>query len=330
MSAPRLGIIGGGAIADFHAPALRQAGFALAAVASRPGSATVGAFAERHGVEYVFDGPRALLQARDAWDALLISVPIDDTLAVLHGALETGAPTLVEKPVALRSADLEPLLGSDAPVIVGYNRRFYATVRAAREEAVGAPLTAQLQLPEAIVPPDRPDPSHRYLENLFANSVHGLDLARSVLGHLEVEAVSRILAPSGNIAGLQALLRTERGDACTLAGNWGAPANYAFSIDRAGRRMELRPFEVATIYEGMEVHEPTPEVPVRRYEPRAAETVNLDAVDARFKPGFVGQAEAFARLCRGEDPHPAARLADAHAMLVLCEQLIGAAIEGDA
>lgn len=324
----RLAILGGGAIADFHAPACRRAGFELAAVSSSPGSTTVAGFAERHGVAQVFDGPGALLAAREAWDAVLIAVPTVETLEVFEAALDTGAPILVEKPVALRSADLEPFMGRDLPVIVGYNRRFYRPAREARERAVAdPPPLAHLQLPEGIAAPEEPDRTRRYLENLFINSVHGLDLAAYVLGGLEVETVARAFNAGGNIVGLKAMMRSPEGTILSLDANWGVPANYALALDWPGRRLELRPFEVAALYEGMEVHEPTPETPVRRYLPKVVETVQLDPVDAELKPGFAGQAEAFMRLCRGEDPAPAARLEDAHVQLRICEALAGGPLE---
>ena len=105
--------------------------------------------------------------------------------------------------------------------------------------------------------------------------------------------------------------------------NWQTPANFGLSLHRPGRRFEVLPFEAATVYEGMEVTEPTEEVPIRSYRPKPVERVGLDGMDYRFKPGFVAQAQALAAMVRGRDPGPAARLEDAHAVLNLAERLAG-------
>lgn len=324
MSRPRLAIIGCGNIAEFHAPAFHASGFDLAAVCSRPGSPRRGPFAKRHGIPLVFDGVPELLDARSAWDALLIAAPIDATLDILKLAIESGAPILVEKPVAWRSEDLSPLIGRDLPVIVGYNRRFYRTVQAARSEvADGPPLMGHLALPEAVRSPAHLQENPGYLQPFFGNSVHGLDMARYVFGELRLVHVQRLTNPGGAILGLSAVLTSSRGDILEFTGNWRAPANFALTLDRPGRRLEVRPFEAATIFEGMEVIEPTVQVPIRAYRPKLAGKVELDQVDYRFKPGFVAQARALAAMVRGEDPGPAARLEDAHAALALAEELAG-------
>ena len=122
---PRLAIVGCGDIAEFHAPACREAGLELTAVCSRAGSTRLASFADRHGIPLVFEDVEKLLAASDDWDALLIAVPVDVTLSVLVSALDSHKPILVEKPVARRSSDLLPLINRSLPVIVGYNRRYY-------------------------------------------------------------------------------------------------------------------------------------------------------------------------------------------------------------
>lgn len=324
MTKPRIAFIGCGNIAEFHAPAFRAAGFDLAAVCSRPESPSLRPFAQRHNIPLVFDEVSKLLEARKEWDALLISVSIDGTLEVLNAALEAGAPVLVEKPVAWRSEELAPFLSLRLPVIVGYNRRFYRTVRKARDEVLnGPPLLARLELPEAIVAPTQSSDDLSYLRPFFGNSVHGFDLVRYVFGELELVEVQRVTGPEGSIRGLSAVLTSARGDVLHFTGNWQAPANFSLTLDRPGRRFEVRPFEAATVYEGMEVTPPTAENPVRTYKPKQVETVGLEEVDYRYKPGFLNQALALAALVRGDDPGDAARLEDAYAALVLAENLAG-------
>ena len=44
-------------------------------------------------------------------------------------------------------------------------------------------------------------------------------------------------------------LASPRGDLLQFTANWRTPWNFALSLDRPGRRFELRPFEAATVYE---------------------------------------------------------------------------------
>ena len=322
----RVGLIGVGTISEWHARALRAAGLEITAVSTRSSSQRLHDFATRHGIAHVFDDWRAMLEKRNHWNALLIATHPDGTPDILSAALDLNVPILVEKPVAWTSARLAKLCATAHDrVIVGYNRRFYRPVREARREArQGPPLIAHLSLPEAVIPAGESVPAGRYLEPFFENSCHGLDLARFILGNLHVKAVQRLMTGTGHLSGLVALLSTDRGDLVQLTGNWGAPANFAFSLNRAGRRFELSPFELATVYEGMDVLEPSDGCPVRRYMPREIRKIILDDADLREKPGFVGQSVALGTMIEGNSrPVLAASLRDALAVVELCENLAG-------
>jgi len=321
----RVGLIGVGPISHWHVRALRAAGLEVTAVAARPGSARVRDFAAEHAIARIFDGWERLLAAREAWDGLVIATHTDGTPAVLAAALEHRVPVLVEKPVAWTSATVARLRdAAHAQVIVGFNRRYYRPVQFVREECRnGAPVIAHLQLPESVAAPASRSLPDR-LAPFFSNSTHGFDLLRFVLGPLQLQHVERLRASGGEVTAVSALLRTDRGDIVTLGCNWAAPANFALTVDRAGRRLELRPFERATVYEGMDVLEPSEEVPIRRYVPREIAHVDLEAEDGREKPGFVQQARVLAAMLAGAPaPAPAATLADAEAALSLAEQLAG-------
>jgi predicted dehydrogenase len=328
MKGPRrIGLIGVGLIAESRVPALRAAGLEVAAVASRPGSRRLKDFAVRHQIPAVFDSWTELLAKRAAWDGLVISTWADGTPEVLEAAMETGAAILVEKPVAWNSARLKaPLRKPHDRVLVGYNRRFYASVQRAHDECrQGPPLIAHLVLPANARAPETPDPTGRYMQEFYESvPVLGLDLTRYVLGDLRIEVVRRRVNGAGNVVGLAAILSTERGDVVQLSGTWGAPANYSLTLSRPGRRYELSPFEIGTLYEGMQVTQPTAEYPIRRYTPLAVEQIALTGDDLREKPGFVAEARALTTMIEGGDaPAFAARLEDALAVTELCEALTG-------
>jgi predicted dehydrogenase len=275
----------------------------------------------------VFDSWQAMLAEPQHWDALVISTWPDGTPDVLSAAMELRVPTLVEKPVAWNSARLRGHCARPLDlVVVGYNRRHYPSVQAARNEALqGPPLIAQLTLPTDVSVPEHPDPTGRYMQQFYESvSALGIDLTRFVMGELQLESVQRLKNAAGNLAGLGALLSTERGDVVQLTCNWGTTANYSLTLSRPGRRFELLPFEIGSIYEGMEVQPPSDDYPIRRYMPKLGSRIVLEGVDLQQKPGFVGEAHVLRAMIDGAAPPPfVARLEDALAVTTLCEQLTG-------
>lgn len=185
-------------------------------------------------------------------------------------------------------------------------------------------MLGQIIFPEIVATPDVPSDEPRYLEWFYSSVTnHGLDLARFVFGTLQIEYVSRLRNPGGVLLGITAILTTEAGHILQFTGNFNVPANFSIAIDSPGRRFEIRPFEIATVYEGMDVTEPSEETPIRTYVPRPSDRIHLDDIDLRFKPGFVAQAKNFANFIRNRDSGDGARLEDAYEVLKLAEELAG-------
>ena len=320
---PKLAVIGSGNIARFHVPALREAGFEVNAITASPQSKNVKHFAEEFEIPRIYEMPSQLLESHREWDALLICSSVNSTLSYLRGAIELGVPTLVEKPVAKSPKDLLSMVGGDYKVIVGYNRRFYKMVHEARDFVnSGAPVLATLTIPELIQTPKRLADSPDYMSAFFTNSVHGLDLARFVLGGITLKDVQHLMDGSGLCLGMVATFTSENGNILQFCGNWSAPTNFGLTLDRQGTRFSLSPFENAIIFEGIDVIEPTAETPLRRYMPKPVKTMELDGDDLRFKPGFVAQGRALMDLVRGVRSKTAATLDDAYAALSIIESLV--------
>jgi len=323
----RVGIIGVGEIADWHARAFRAVGMQITAVSARPGSQRLPEFAARHQIATRFDDWKAMLDHPDLFDALAVLTWPDGTPTVLQAAMALGIPVLVEKPVAWNSARLRQLCSKpNSHVIVGYNRRFYRPVQEARREVLnGPPLLAQLTLPTQLYPHNGFDPTAHYLYSFFESvTAHGLDLTRYVMGDLTLRHTSRLKDSDGNLSGVAAILATERGDLLQVTGNFAATCNFSLVLNRPGRRFDLLPFEAATVYSGMEVRAPDADYPFRRYMPKKTGQVLLDNIDLQEKPGLVGEASALLAMAQGgPPPECAARLSDALAVTTLCEQLSG-------
>ena len=325
MDGLRLAIIGCGINADAHAIAFKKAGFELSAVCARPGSQNVKPFAERHGVANVFDTVDALVDSSDLWDGVMIVVPVEENVDALDRVLRANKPILTEKPVAHRSSDLEPYLDRHVPILVAYNRRFFRPVIATKEEVSSNPkFLGHMVFPQMINTPKQTSDDPIYLQSYFASvNIHGLDMARFILGDLQVEHVQQLRNDGGSLLGIAGTLSTAKGSLLQFLGNFQASSNFSFTLDWPGKRFELRPLEFATIYEGMEVVEPTKELPMRTYKPKPSASIDLEDIDYKFKPGYVRQAEAFGKYIREGDTGSIAQLQDAYEALKLAEALAG-------
>ena len=324
---PRIGLIGAGIIAESRVPALRTAGFHIDAVAARARSPHVGSLAARHDIALALPDWRAMLDYASRLDAFVVSTWPDGTPEILEELIPLGLPILVEKPVAWNTVTLGRLCEKPhCNVIVGYNRRHYHSVQQARcEVQKGGPVLAQLTLPTDVTAPDEPAPDGRYMQQFYESvSALGLDLTRYVLGDLHVESVSRLNNSAGNRVALSAICTTPRGDVLQISCPWGAPANYELSFARRGFRFELRPFEIGTAYEGMDVEPPSDEYPIRRYTPRVQRRFLLEGQDLERKPGFVSESMVLRAMCDGVPaPNFVATLEDALEVTRLCEKLTG-------
>ena len=107
FTAPQLNwaVIGCGVIANQMAESLALAGRRLAGVANRTREKAV-AFAERHGVEKVYDTVEELY-ADPEIDAIYVTTPHNTHIRYLRAALASGKHVLCEKSITLNSAELD-------------------------------------------------------------------------------------------------------------------------------------------------------------------------------------------------------------------------------
>lgn len=107
FTAPELrwAVIGCGVIANQMAESLALAGRRLAGVANRTREKAV-AFAERHGVEKVYDTVEELY-ADPEIDAIYVTTPHNTHIRYLRAALAAGKHVLCEKSITLNSAELD-------------------------------------------------------------------------------------------------------------------------------------------------------------------------------------------------------------------------------
>ncbi|WP_327010506.1 Gfo/Idh/MocA family oxidoreductase [Dactylosporangium sp. NBC_01737] len=246
-------VVGTGFGLRVHVPALRAAGFQVAALVGQDAERTTRR-AQRVGVPAGFDSLAAALHATDA-EVVTIATP-PDTHAELAGlAIAAGRHVICEKPLALSVEQAEAVTkAADAAgviALVGTEFRWDPTVEAVRDAIaagrVGRPHTAtivrsypMLAAADASAPGWWFDPA-RGGGWLRANGTHLLDQVQLWLGPIvEVSATLGQAVPrpgGGADDGYGVLLRTASGAVGVIqecAAAWGEPVEVTRVAGTAG------------------------------------------------------------------------------------------------
>ncbi len=239
-----IGCIGAGMImAECHLAAYAQAGFPVAAIASRT-QARAAAVAERWGIGTVHATPKALI-ADPRVEIVDIAYPPDLQPALIRAALDAPhvKAVLAQKPLALSLTEAVALRDAAAaagkPLSVNQNMRYDQSMRVLRQilEAgeLGEVVFAQIDM-HAI--PHWQDFLAGYDRLTLANmSVHHLDVLRFLLGEpVEVTCVTRT-DPRTRFAHTDGIvvttLRFASGAlALTLEDVWSGPRAQGFADDQ--------------------------------------------------------------------------------------------------
>ncbi len=257
LSDLRIGILGAGYIATWHADAIRATdGLVLAAVCDRSASAAQG-LADSYGIR-AFTDLEAMIAA-GVCDAVHILTPPPLHHPLARRCLEAGLHVLVEKPAALSVAELDEMAASadQAGRVLGVCHNFlalpgYQRLKAARENGELG-LVSSIQINWSLpLPPLRSGPYGIWLlaetRNLLLElGPHPFAFAVDLCDALEIEHVSlgqwitlpggaqrpqswRILARAGNVDVTIALSLVETVDdrSVTVRGSSGlARLDYA-------------------------------------------------------------------------------------------------------
>ena len=274
-----LAYIGSGPISEFHIPVLRKAGFNISSVSSRKDSKNIKEFAEKFNIKNIIPDWKKLHDIVDDYDAIMIAVDIDVTFEILNNLMEINKPILVEKPISIKSKEIEKIIEkNNDKIFVAYNRRYYNSVEWAKNFIQSkSNVSATFFIPE------------RNKLNFYHNSSHIIDLLNYFFKDLKLENTTHFII-NEKLAGLTAIFKTKRGDIINLISNWNAPSNFKIEVIHEDEKMELNPIEKAHFYKGMEVIEPTKEDPIRKYMPKL---IKVSENEDEFKPGFYKQASIF-------------------------------------
>lgn len=152
-----IGFVGAGNFAQsFLLPNAKKSGARLVAVATST-SVNAHSVAEKFGFSEATTDASALI-ANKGIDAVFIATRHDTHGEFVAGALEAGKQVFVEKPLAISREELETIRGiveaKNDRVMVGFNRRFSASVRAVKGNfaGVGEPLVMLYRVNAGFIP----------------------------------------------------------------------------------------------------------------------------------------------------------------------------------
>jgi predicted dehydrogenase len=253
-------------------------------------SATAEAYADRTGLSAVAGGLRAYLAGVDAIpDEAIVAVDVDQLANVTEALIEAGVRRiLVEKPGGLNYVEIARVARAAeraaVKVLVGYNRRFYASTRRALEVIAedGGVSSVVFDFTEVarIVPQLKQAAAVKAAWGL-ANSSHVMDLAFFMAGDpvkLECQ-VGGSLPWHPSAAVFCGFGRTKTGALFSYHADWRAPARWGVDLRTPLRRLIMCPLETLKIqtWEGFD----------QREEPLDVE------IDRTYKPGLLRQVDAF-------------------------------------
>jgi len=242
----RIGLVGVGRIGAFHAATLKGLDSVEQVVVADVDSARAQAVAKELGLESVPD-VETLLGA--GLDGVVICAATSAHADLIERAQDAGLTTFCEKPLAsdLRGTRLiaERVGGGMVPVQIGFQRRFDAGFRAARDAVTGGSLgwihTIRANTSDAAPPPASYIPTSG---GFFRDcSIHDFDAVRFVTGRevVSVYAVGEnrgeaFFAESGDIDAAAAVLTMDDGTIALVSGSRYNARGYDVRLEALGSK----------------------------------------------------------------------------------------------
>ena len=288
----KIGFIGSSNISRFHIEAIRNNDFTIEGIGTTFNSNNCRELSESLNLKekYCVNGWKEVLNKEV--DAFCLCIKTSETAKILNQILKIGKPVLVEKPVSFDYKSLENLVNNPMKekIFVGYNRRFYETLRKVKkicsESKHGGTVVVNL-----------PDSGYG-IEDFLNNSCHMIDSLRYILGDFEI--VKKILMKEKNdcyFSSISALCKNERWS-ILINIKRHMPSNYSININSDNLVYELKPLEKLTIFKGLRIIEPTMKEPIRRYVPNIISTYSEENF---LKPGFDKMYKTFAKFIENKD-----------------------------
>lgn len=322
----KISLVGCGKIAHFHMQVLRHLGVEIVSVCGRENSENAKLFAEQYAIPRVYSSWKELL-LNDKPDAFWVVSDWKEAHEMLVPFIKKGIPCFFEKPVALTSKKIKEAISAKnkykTKVLVGYNRRFYEFTDEAKNFInTHKVLAAQINIPEVIEKYVQQKDFEKIKNLWIYNSSHVLDLLYYLIGDIKIRLLCKKNDEDiGLPVSFNGMLYSSKHDfPIHMAANWGTPGNFEITFYAKGYALKISPLEIMRLYSGMQVNDPKPGCSVRIFNPILVKEV---CVDAKYKPGFLRQAQNFIDTCvSGKyDNICGATLEDALKVTLLCEKI---------
>ena len=282
-------IIGPGKMGQAHAKALKQTACALTAVLpSSSDSKSLSSFLELFPGTPVLDNIDDVIASAATWDAVYICCPTKFTIFYLQKLAPLNKLIFAEKPVATDTKEFITVAGR-SNIFVGYNRRHYENISKFRELIKQHPPT----LVSVVIPESSALGQHenKILPQLvYENSAHVFDLLFYLFGLVSWEYGVKYRDGNGTLESITALgvVGEQRFVPINLSMCFDSADNFSITATNKAYRFQLKPLEILTVYSGTEVVEPSPESPIRSYQPIQVAKYLAEST-AGLKPGFLEQ-----------------------------------------
>jgi predicted dehydrogenase len=282
-----LWLIGAGAMAQDYAKVLLACDQHFVVVGRGQLSASL--FEEKVGCEVTRGGLESALQTEQAPRQAIVAVGVEQLASTAVELIKAGTKhILLEKPGGINLPDIESLdkYASEygAEVLIAYNRRFYGSVKQARQRIFedGGITSALFEFTEwshVIAPLQKVSGVKEHW--VLANSSHVIDLAFHLIGH----PMDWKCWHSGSIDWHPTASRfagagvTDQNVIFSYMADWQAPGRWGVELLTAKHRLILRPMEQLQV---IQLGTVTAEV----VQPE-------DSFDRDYKPGLYRQTRAF-------------------------------------
>ncbi|MBL1092930.1 MULTISPECIES: Gfo/Idh/MocA family protein [Streptomyces] len=318
----KIGLIGTGRIGAFHATTLQQVPGVTDLVVADADPARAASLARTLGVRAAA-GIGELYA--DRLDGVVITAATSAHAALIHQALDAGVPVFCEKPVALDVAGtigvVERAQAGPVPVQIGFQRRFDAGYRAAREALRSGEL-GWLHTLRACTSDQSPPPAG-YIPTsggLFRDcSIHDFDVLRWLTGREVVSVYAQgsnrgasFFADGDDVDTCAALLRLDDDTLATVTATRYNGAGHDVRLEVCGSR--------GARIVGLDDRAPLPSAEPKLSWRRAA--APYATFMERFQEAYVTELGVFTEVAAGRaaNPCPPAEALEALYVAEACER----------
>jgi myo-inositol 2-dehydrogenase / D-chiro-inositol 1-dehydrogenase len=245
----RIGVAGAGRMGTLHTRTLCSLPHVESVVVSDPNVALARGLAEHPKVDCI-ENPDDLCRA--GIDGLVIAAATDAHAGLIVAGVMTGTPVFCEKPAAPDAPTTRRIVadvsGSDLPVYIGFQRRFDAGYRAARDAVRSGKLGWLHTIRACTLDPGPPTLAYLLASGGFFRdcSVHDFDSIRWITGQEVTEVYARgtvrgddIFREAGDVDTLAALLELSDGTFAHVAATRYNAHGYDVRFELLGSERSL-------------------------------------------------------------------------------------------